>query len=349
VNEVTTITQAPQSEAKDNLLAFKTEFARTQGDIAKSLPGNVNRDRFMNTVSVAVMNNSTLLQCTRKSLFISIFKAAEDGLFPDSREGFINAYWDKDKKVYVAQWMPMAYGIRKRARELCGIIIDTAVVYKSDVFEFERGDTPYLKHIPGDHDEDLKDMVRAYAIFRDANQTILHREVMGRAAIMRVRSKVRSPEKSMMWTTFEDEAWKKTVLRRGAKSVPSAMPEFDRLLSRDDDQFDFSEPALQQVDSSFRPRVVSSTATPGRRLTPPPPPPPAPAKAREPEPTAEWDAAAYIAKVVGHMGDADSSDAADALLEDAQGHREDGALTAAQYQEVEDAHQTRIDDLKRGR
>ena len=98
MSEVTTITQeinpAPQSAAKDSLAAFKAEFSRTQGDIAKSLPGNVNRDRFMNTVSVAVMNNSTLLKCPRRSLFIAIFKAAEDGLFPDCREGFINAYWD---------------------------------------------------------------------------------------------------------------------------------------------------------------------------------------------------------------------------------------------------------------
>jgi recombination protein RecT len=87
-----------------------------------------------------------LLTATPRSLFAALVKAAQDGLLPDGREGIITVYRQKvqgstpERHEMVAQWNPMFYGIRKRARELDGIIIDAQVVIAGDEFDYELGD-----------------------------------------------------------------------------------------------------------------------------------------------------------------------------------------------------------------
>jgi hypothetical protein len=144
--------------------------------------------------------------------------------------------------------------------------------------------------------------------------------------------------------------WKRMLQMRARGRASDGVADVLRGLSIREEAEDFVRQQTRDITPASdvaQSAPVSNGAR--RRLAPPPPPPPAAPIARDPEPIAEWDATSYIAKAVSHMGVADSSDAADTLLEDAQGHREDGALTAAQYQEVEDAHQARIGDLKRGR
>ncbi len=211
---------------------FAREIAAREEELEAILPPNVPREKFTMTAVVAVKQNPDLLtRCTRKSLHEAVTHAAEDGLLPDGREGAIVIYGNE------AQWSPMLYGLRKRAIELTGMIIDAQVVHARDTFVWHQGDDPRIEHVPAPLGTDRGEMIGAYAVFKQDGK-ILHREVMDKTAIETTRNQSRGWAKSLMWTKFASEAWRKTVIRRGIKTVPS-VPELERLIGREDRNFSF--------------------------------------------------------------------------------------------------------------
>lgn len=255
---------APKSQGLIAYEGFQAEIKNRADELASQLPSNVSRDRFINAAIAAVKQTPDILKATPRSLFSALTKAAQDGLVPDGREGVITVYNQKvvvkgqpDRWEAVAQWNPMTYGLRKRARELDGIIIDTQVVYANDHFERDQGDDPKIIHKPAPLGEDSGPGIGAYAIFKHPTEGILHREVMSKADIETARNQSKAKE-SLMWTKFWTEGWRKTVARRGIKSVPVS-PALERLVQREDDTFDFNNGARD--------------VTP-KMIDPPEPPPP---------------------------------------------------------------------------
>lgn len=224
---------------------FRDDLEARANEIGSQLPSTISRDRFLNASIAAVKANPDILLATPRSLFSALTKAASDGLLPDGREGIITVYEQKvrgsnpERKEWVAQWNPMFYGIRKRAREIDGIIIDAQVVMEGDEFDYELGDRPFIKHKPKVRAEkvDASKGVAVYAIFRAADEHILHREVMFKPDVFDVMNQSRA-KGSLMWTTFWTEGWRKTVGRRGAKSVPMS-PSLEQVIQRDDENFSF--------------------------------------------------------------------------------------------------------------
>lgn len=269
---------------------FEVDLKERENAIVSMLPGHVSRARFINSAIAAVKQMPDLLNCTMRSLMAAITKSAQDGLLPDGREGVIQPYNEKKKDgsyEKVAQWNPMAYGLRKRARELDNIIIDAQVVHEGDHFVWHQGDDPRIEHRPATLGQKRGAMIGAYAIFKREDGTILHREIMDAEQIGAVRAQVRSPEKSLMWTKFIGEAWRKTVVRRGIKSVPCS-EKLETIVHRDDDAFEMGETitlavppappaptaALSPPRAPTRPKAEPKPST--RRATP----------ASEPEPDA---------------------------------------------------------------
>lgn len=213
---------------------FSDELSARQDEISTILPPHIPAERFMQTAIIAAKSNPDLLvKATRRSLHQAITEAAEDGLMPDGREGAVTIYGDE------AQWNPMLYGLRKRAMELAGMVIDAQVVHKNDHFIWHQGDDPKLEHVPAPLGTDRGEMVGAYAVFKKGG-VILHREVMDKTQIETTRNQSRGWQKSLMWQKFTSEAWRKTVIRRGIKTVPS-VPALERIVERDDREFTFTQ------------------------------------------------------------------------------------------------------------
>lgn len=245
---------AEQPSKSKGLLAyegFQTEIQNRADELASQLPSNVTRDRFINAAIAAVKQTPDILKANPRSLFSAITKAAQDGLLPDGREGVITVYGSD------ATWNPMIFGLRKRARELDGLIITAEVVYANDFFEREAGDDPKIIHKPEQLGKPRGAMIGAYAIFKHPTEGILNREVMDAEQIAKVREQSRA-KNGLMWTRFTEEAWRKTVARRGFKSVPVSAA-LERLVQREDDTFDFNGPR---------------DVTPQQHLGPPEPPEP---------------------------------------------------------------------------
>lgn len=238
---------------------FETELKAREASIVAMLPQHVTKARFVNSAIAAVKQTPDLLLATPRSLFTAITKSAQDGLLPDGREGVITVYKEKQKDgswLQVASWNPMTYGLRKRARELDGLIVNAQIVYEHDRFVRLEGDDPRLEHEPAPLGTTRGAMIGAYAIIRSATH-ILHREVMDAEQIDAVRRQSKLPD-GLMWKTFTTEAWRKTVIRRALKTVPCSET-LEHIVRRDEDQFAFvDEPAA-------RPRVVQG----GRKPLPP--------------------------------------------------------------------------------
>jgi recombination protein RecT len=265
MNAVTKATAQPRQLSRWE--DFERELAEREKSIADMLPQHVSKQRFMSSSVAAVKQNPELLNCTPRSLFNAVTKSAQDGLLPDGREGIITAYNEKQKDnswAKVAQWNPMIGGLRKRAREIDAIIVNAQVVHENDLFEREEGDDPKIVHKPAPLGTDRGKLTGAYAIFRNGDG-ILHREVMDAAQIEVVRAQSKAPN-SLMWTKFVEEGWKKTVVRRGFKSVPCS-EKLDVVVRRDDDMFNFEAGPVATVKQP--PRVVQSAPSGERKALPP--------------------------------------------------------------------------------
>ena len=242
---------AKKSQGQERALVlwedFQKELESREQKICSMLPSHIKKDRFMSSTIAAVQQTPGLLKATSRSLFSAIRKSAQDGLLPDGREGVILIFKDE------AQWMPMTFGLRKRAREIDEIMVDAQVVYKNDDFIWSQGDRPGIEHTPAPLGVNRGDMIGAYAVFRNGDG-ILHREVMDADQIAMVKSQSRQPN-GLLWGKFVTEAWRKTVVRRGFKSVPCS-EKLAVVVQRDDDNYAFdSDPPM--VDVPPRPERVA--------------------------------------------------------------------------------------------
>lgn len=243
-----------------------------QDDIKLALPPNITFERMKATFITAVAHNPEILTCDPQSIRTSLLKAATDNLLPDNREAAIVPYWTKvkegDREVSkkLAQYMPMVAGIRKRAKELGGIrTITSEVVYSNDFFEREAGDDPKITHKPPKLGTSRGDVIGAYAIFKDDSDFIVHREVMDKDEIEKARNVSRA-KNGPGWTNFYGEMCRKTVVRRGAKSVPSIPEELRTIIERDDEVTDFQLTSSKTIEGSINPLLEDGSSLPMDRI-----------------------------------------------------------------------------------
>lgn len=262
------------------LSEFQDQLEERSAQFATLLPPTISREVFVEVLLSAVRANPDLLtKYDRRNLFAEVTKAATDGIRLNGKEGALVPR----KGVLVYQ--PMVEGIRRRARELDNLILDAKCVRENDGWEHEEGDDAYIKHTPLPEWKGPRGkLVAAYLIVRQFNpgadrEVILHREVMYAKDVMAVKS-ISKQQDAPHWTIFEEEGWKKSVVHRGIKSVPSITSSaLKTILSRDYEEFDLEKGKAGPFDGL---PPSSKTALP---LPPPsskPATPPAATKPAEP-------------------------------------------------------------------
>lgn len=224
-------------------------------DLRLALPPTISYDHFRATFITAVANNPEILTCDLQTVKTALMKAATDNLMPDNREAAIVPFWTKmkdgdgkEKSVKVAQYMPMVYGIRKRALELGGARITAECVYENDFYDSEQGDAPFIRHKRAPLGQPRGEIIGAYSIFKDEKERVLHREEMAKEDIEVARS-VSKAANGPGWTKFYSEFCRKTVVRRGSKSVPSLPEKLRTIIERDDDYVSFEpDPRTRSIE-----------------------------------------------------------------------------------------------------
>jgi recombination protein RecT len=258
------------AESRD--LTIAQELGQRVSQFEAALAGSgISPKKFVRVIMTAVALNPELLNCNRRSLMTAALKAASDGLVPDGHDGALVAF---DGQV---TWMPMVAGVRKKVRRSGDVTSwDVTAVFSKDHFDYELGDTPFIRHKPymaptlergTDEDEaafnkrlrqhlDHGVLTHVYSVatIKGGDKS---RDVMTRAEVELVRDtyarKNRKGEFSPAWRRSFAEMAKKTVARRHAKQLPMSS-DILGLLSRDDELYDVDRDRADRVQA---PRVLS--------------------------------------------------------------------------------------------
>jgi recombination protein RecT len=198
-----------------------------------ALPAHVSVEKFQRVVMTALQMTPDLLNCDRRTLFMSATRAAQMGLLPDGREGAIVKFGNN------ATFMPMVGGLLKLVRnsgELASI--DAQIVHRNDKFTYRPGIDLVPQHEP-DWFGDRGEMIGVYAVAK-MKDGAAYVEIMSKTQIEKVRNVSRS-KSAGPWVSWYEEMARKSALRKLSGRLPMST-DLDGALHEDDELFMPAEP-----------------------------------------------------------------------------------------------------------
>jgi len=249
----------PAPKPQNPVAVLRHELDGMEAQFKAALPAHIPVERFSRVVMTAIQNNPDLMAADRRSLWNSAMRAAQDGLLPDGRDGAMVIFNTKEKRdgkdvwVKKAQWMPMVFGIMKKARNSGQIsAIGAGVVYEGDSFRNWIDDSgEHLHYEPCDNPNvELVRRVFAYAKLKDNSLVV---ETLTPAEIERIRAVSRTKDNGP-WVQWWSEMAKKSAIRRLSKRLPMSS-DLDDLIRRDDDLYDFN--AAREAAGHAAPSLTS--------------------------------------------------------------------------------------------
>lgn len=176
-------------------------------------------DRFTAVLWTCIRDTPTLLECTFESLVGSALEAARLGLEPGKAEGLCYLIPRRISGTLVANFEVGYHGaVRLLYQSELISVVDAAVVYQKDRFEFSKGLNPILVHVP--NWDERGERRGAWALIKLTTGESLF-EFMPAAEIESIRNAVQGTDSSYSpWSKHWAEMAKKTVLKRVAKYAP---------------------------------------------------------------------------------------------------------------------------------
>lgn len=215
---------AQRGEKKNELVTsdgydIRRLISHQKSAIESALAGTaLNAERFARIALTVVRKDPELQQCTGESLLGALMTAAQLGLEPGPLgEAYLIRYGDE------CTFIPGYRGLVKLAWNSGQLRhIDADVVLGGELFEYEKGTDPFLRHRPGGGERHTKEGVtHVYAVASMVNGgnafTVLNIKEVERIRIAYSKGKRKNP-----WNTEWSEMAKKTALRRLAKILPMA-------------------------------------------------------------------------------------------------------------------------------
>jgi len=241
---------AQEPDKKNALALLRKDIDNMHGQFAAALPTHIPVERFARSLMTAIQNNPDLIHADRRSLFNSAMKAAQDGLLPDGREGAIVIYRSKervrqddgtfkDRWINKAQWMPMVFGIMKKARNSGEIAsIGAFVVYGGDNYKQWIDDAgEHMLYEPCENPD--TEVVRRIVAFAKLKDGTLKVESLSPSDVEKIREVSRAKD-SGPWVSWWSEMARKSAIRRLSKYLPTSS-DLDDLIRRDDNLYDFDK------------------------------------------------------------------------------------------------------------
>lgn len=149
---------------------FSGFLDKLKPQLALALPKHMNADRMARLALTAFSTNADLQNCTPQSIAGSIMTAAQLGLEPGiNGQGYLIPY--KGTCTFVPGWKGLVDLVARSGRAT----VWTGVVYPGDRFEYQLGDAPSCRHVPGDSDAESDSFTHVYAIgrVRDAQMPVI--------------------------------------------------------------------------------------------------------------------------------------------------------------------------------
>lgn len=164
-------------------VSFPALLEKQKGEIAKALPAHISADRCARIALTAFRRNPALAKCNPVSVFAAVIQAAQLGLEIDSLgQAYLIPY--KEECQFVPGWKGLVDLVNRAGRAT----VWTGAVFEGDQFDYALGDSPYIRHQPGDEDDEAK-LTHVYAVgrVRGAEQAII--EVWSKAKCLKHRDR----------------------------------------------------------------------------------------------------------------------------------------------------------------
>jgi len=205
-------------EKESKLLVFT---AQKQFEASNEFKMNFNREAGF-AIQILV-NNPYLMKCDPESVKHAVVNVALTGITLNPALKF--AYLIPRKvKSEMKCILDISYmGMIKILTDAGAVKnVDAGVIYSNDKYDYRRGSDPYFKHQPALSNKGEKIGAYAIAFLRDGGFQF---EILGREEIEKIRTtsesyKNEEGRKYSPWETWEDEMWKKSVLKRLFKLLP---------------------------------------------------------------------------------------------------------------------------------
>lgn len=208
------------SAAKAEKKTMQAYIKAMEPAIKKALPSVITPERFTRMVLSALSSTPKLAKCSPQSFLAAMMTAAQLGVEPNTALGqaYLLPYRNHGQMECQFQLgykglIDLAY----RSGEVS--VIQAHTVYENDVFEYELGMDPKLRHVPAKADRG--EAVAYYAMFKTKDGGYGF-EVMSVDDVQRHAQRYsKSYENgSSPWRSNFDEMAKKTVLKRALKYAP---------------------------------------------------------------------------------------------------------------------------------
>lgn len=208
------------SAAKAEKKTMQAYIKAMEPAIKKALPSVITPERFTRMVLSALSATPKLAECSPQSFLAAMMTAAQLGVEPNTALGqaYLLPYRNHGQMECQFQLgykglIDLAY----RSGEVS--VIQAHTVYENDVFEYELGMDPKLRHVPAKSDRG--EAVAYYAMFK-AKDGGYGFEVMSVDDVQRHAQRYSKSygSGSSPWRSNFDEMAKKTVLKRALKYAP---------------------------------------------------------------------------------------------------------------------------------
>lgn len=208
------------SAAKAEKKAMQAYIKAMEPAIKKALPSVITPERFTRMVLSALSSTPKLADCSPQSFLAAMMTAAQLGVEPNTALGqaYLLPYRNHGQMECQFQLgykglIDLAY----RSGEVS--VIQAHTVYENDVFEYELGMDPKLRHVPAKADRG--EAVAYYAMFKTKGGGYGF-EVMSVDDVQRHAQRYSKSygSGSSPWRSNFDEMAKKTVLKRALKYAP---------------------------------------------------------------------------------------------------------------------------------
>lgn len=208
------------SAAKAEKKTMQAYIKAMEPAIKKALPSVITPERFTRMVLSALSSTPKLAECSPQSFLAAMMTAAQLGVEPNTALGqaYLLPYRNHGKMECQFQLgykglIDLAY----RSGEVS--VIQAHTVYENDVFEYELGMDPKLRHVPAKADRG--EAVAYYAMFKTKDGGYGF-EVMSVDDVQRHAQRYSKSygSGSSPWRSNFDEMAKKTVLKRALKYAP---------------------------------------------------------------------------------------------------------------------------------
>lgn len=148
------------------LVKLQSMLEKYKEQMALALPKHLTPDRMCRLALSEFSKNEKLQQCESKSIIASVMTATQIGLeIGVLGQGFLVPYYDNKARCMRAQFIPGWQGMVDLVSRAGRANVWTGAVFAGDDFDYALGDSPFVRHRPGEENDPAK-LTHVYAIGR---------------------------------------------------------------------------------------------------------------------------------------------------------------------------------------